>query len=139
MYTSIADRPGTSVDNSQQYALDSLLSDWHRWASGYSGVQGYGQCAMFAGVKSGGRQWDAEGDVLDGALHDSQMRAFDHQVSELKDPIYRTALQIQARNLSTGCSVWTSARLPQDLAERAIILRNARNSLQKRLTDAGIL
>lgn len=92
---------------------------------------------MFHGVRSS-RQWDSESDVLDGTLHNSQMEAFDFHVNEL-DSISRTALAIQARNLATGCKVWTSARLPVDVVERANILQKARNNLTKRLQSAGIL
>ena len=120
-----------------RYLLDSLLADWHKWARGWTGVAAYGSCAMFTGVKSS-RQWDSEGDVLDGALHDSQMKAFDFHVNEL-EPLHRTALQIQARNLVTGKSVWTSVRLPTSIEERAIILTIARNSLTNRLISAGVL
>ncbi len=137
MYQSIADRSGASVDNSQQYALNELLAEWHRWASGWSGVAEHGSCAMFSNVKSS-KQWDSADDVIGSDLHNGQMKTIDFHVNEL-EPLYRTALQIQARNMVTGRSVWTSARLPQDLVERAIILQNARNDLQNRLTQAGIL
>ncbi len=139
MYSSIAERQAVEVENPQQYQLNDLLSEWHRWSMSAGAVQGYGQCAMFTGVKSSGRQWDSENEALDGSLHDAQMQAFDYHVDELQDPMYRTALGIQARNLSTGRSVWTSARLPQDLVQRAVILANARAALTKRLVSAGIL
>jgi hypothetical protein len=52
---------------------------------------------------------------------------------------HRTALQLNARNLCTGRSVWTSARLPADAEMRAHILANARVSLTVKLQNAGIL
>lgn len=120
-----------------RYFLDDLLADWHRWARCWQAVAEHGACAMFSGVKSS-RQWDSENETTDSALHNTQMKAVDFHVNEL-EPMYRTALQIHARNLVTGRSVWTSARLPSDIEERAIILQKARNSLLKRLTIAGIL
>lgn len=120
-----------------RYMLDDLLADWHKWARGWSGVAEHESCAMFTGVISS-RQWDSENDVIDSALHSAQMTAFDFHVNEL-EPLHRTALQIQARNLVTGRSVWSSARLPVDVEERAIILMKARNCLTNRLKDAGIL
>lgn len=119
-----------------RYILDDLLADWHRWAKGYS-AGAHSACAMFIDVKSS-RQYDDEGDVADADLHRSKMKSIDFHVGEL-EPLFRTALQIQARNLVTGFSVWTSARLPVDVVERAVILRDARNNLQDRLMKAGIL
>ena len=93
--------------------------------------------AMFHDVRSP-NQWDSEGDVLDGKLHNAQMESVDFHVNEL-EPLHRTAIGIQARNLVTGRSVWTSARLPENVEERAIILLEARNILLRRLICAGIL
>ena len=120
-----------------RYLLDDLLAQWHRWCNGFEAVPTPRVSAMFSGVKTS-RQWDSEDDCLDGSIHNAQMKAFDFHVGELK-PLQRTALQIQARNIVTGRSVWTSARLPDDIQERAIILRDARNDLVKRLVFAGIL
>jgi len=120
-----------------RYLLDDLLAEWHRWAKGWQDVSAPKTSAMFSAVKIS-RQWDSEDDVLDGSIHNAQMKAFDFHVNELQ-PLQRTALQINARNLVTGRSVWTSARLPQDIEARAIILRDARNDLMKRLVCAGIL
>jgi hypothetical protein len=53
--------------------------------------------------------------------------------------VYRTILQIHARNLSTGRSVWISARLPQDPASRAAILADARAALCIKLRVDGVL
>lgn len=116
--------------------LDSLLADWHMWASGYS-PSTHGTAPMFGQMVSS-RQWDSEDDVLDSNLHRSQMRTVDFCISEL-EPLHRTAIDIQARNLVTGRSVWTSARLPQDVERRAVIVADARIALTKRLATAGVL
>lgn len=120
-----------------RYILDDLLASWHRWASGFSAVATHGASAMFTGVRSS-RQWDDEDDLVDGALHVEQMKAVDFHITEL-EPLHRTAIGIQARNLVTGRSVWTSARLPVDIEERAIIVMEARNNLMRRLLGAGVL
>lgn len=120
-----------------RYILDSILCEWHRWATGWTGVASYGACAMFTGHRSS-RQWDGEGDVLDAAIHNTQMKAVDFHVSELQ-PTHRTAIQINARNLSTGRSVWSSARLPADVQERAVLLADARQALTNRLRNAGVM
>ena len=125
------------MQNDARYLLDDMLAEWHKWAKGWQYVSQPKTSAMFSAVKIS-RQWDSEDDVLDGNLRDAEMKAFDFHVNEL-EPLHRTALQINARNLATGYTVWASARLPQDVAERAIILRDARNKLLSRLTFSGIL
>ena len=125
------------MTESIRYALDALLSDWHQWAKGFSIVGQHGTAPMFNGLVSS-KQWDSESDVIDGSLHHSQMETVDFHISELI-PIHRTAIGINARNLVTGYSVWTSARLPADLEARAKILGEARAILQKRLMDAGVI
>jgi len=120
-----------------RYILDSLLEEWHRWAKGYAITGSHGTAPMFQGMASS-RQWDSESDVVDGTLHNAQMEAVDFHIGELQ-PMYRTAIQIQARNLHTGRSVWTSARLPENIEERAVILLAARNELSTRLANAGVM
>ena len=120
-----------------RYLLDGILSDWFQWARGYQAVASHGTSAMFSGVRSS-RQFDSESDVLDASLHNSQMQAVDFNIGELP-PLQRTALGIQARNLVTGRSVWTSVRLPADIAERAVILADARKALTVKLVSAGVM
>ena len=120
-----------------RYMLDDLLAQWHQWAKGFSIVGQHGTAPMFNGLVSS-KQWDSEGDVLDGNIHHSQMATVDFHIGEL-EPLHRTAIGINARNLVTGRSVWTSARLPTDLEARAVILRTARGILQNKSTSAGIL
>ena len=43
------------------------------------------------------------------------------------------------RNLYTGRSVWVSARLPTDPAQRTAVLVEARSALMARLVRAGVL
>lgn len=117
--------------------LNGLLADWHQWMQGYQAVAGHGTSAMFTGVRSS-RQWDSESDLVDVALHNEQMKAVDFHIGELCS-VYRTALCINALNLATGRSVWTSARLPTDAKQRAEVLQAARTGLICRLRDAGIV
>jgi hypothetical protein len=114
--------------------IDDLLLSWHRWADKWSPCAGHGSCAMFTGVKSS-RQFDSEGDVADASLHNTQMKAVDFQISEMQE-VYRTALQIAARNLSTGAAVWRSPRLPEDAQERGEIVMAAKVELVSRLGNA---
>jgi hypothetical protein len=119
------------------YLISDLLASWHEWASGWSDVAAHGSCAMFTGVRSS-RQWDSANDVVDGSLHNDQMKALDFIVMEM-DPIHRTAIQIKARNLATGVNVWSSPRLPKDPEERAVLMLEAVNALTKRMFAAGMV
>lgn len=120
-----------------RYALDDLLRQWHTWAQGYRLQADIGPSAMFRTTKSP-RGWQDEGEIADETIHHDTMQAVDFAVGQLED-IHRTAIQIEARNLTTGRSVWTSSRLPTDLQERAIVVLNARNALHIRLIRAGVL
>lgn len=117
--------------------LDSILADWHRWCASYSAIASCGKAPMWREVRPT-RQWETMYDINDRQIEDSTMESVDFHVSELPAD-QRTALQINARNLVTGRSVWTSARLPADLQERAVLLGVARAALVVRLADAGIL
>lgn len=92
---------------------------------------------MFTDVKSS-RQWQDADEVLDNAKHNSTMKAIDFIVGEM-EPSHRTALQLKARNLCTGVSVWTSARLPTDPLQRTEILMKAKTVLLQRLSAAGVM
>lgn len=117
--------------------FDDLLCQWHHWSRGYRAIADVGSSPMFHQAKSG-RQYESQYDLAEQATDDAAMRAVDFHVYELS-PIQRTALQINARNLATGRQVWRSARLPEDVAARAIVLAAARAALLARLVDAGIL
>jgi hypothetical protein len=123
--------------NDSAEILNSLLCDWHRWAKGYQHVGGINTSPMFREVKSG-RQWDTVDEIISSDLVHSQMEALDSIIMQLRD-VYRTSLQLQARNLHTGYAVWTSARLPADPLERATILGEARAELTVKLQNAGVL
>lgn len=125
------------MKDDSRYILDDLLCEWFRWSQGYQPVAAHGTSAMFAGVKSS-RQWDSENEATDGSLHNEQMKTVDFNVNEM-EPLHRTAIGIQARNLVTGRSVWTSARLPVDVQQRAAVLGEARSALTWRLVRAGVL
>ena len=117
--------------------LSAMLVDWHRWACGYKHVGGINSSPMFREVKNG-RQWDTVDEIIDSDIEHSRMEALDHIIMCLPD-VQRTALQLQARNLHTGKSVWSSARLPTSEKERVVLLVGARGALLLKLRDAGIM
>jgi hypothetical protein len=120
-----------------RYRLDDILSQWHQWCNGYAVLGEHKTSAMFNGVRNY-KQYDTEYEVNDSSLHSAQMKTVNFHVEEL-NPMQRTAVGMQARNLCTGRSVWSSARLPADIAQRATLLAEARNILCKKLISAGIL
>ena len=122
--------------NDSYEILNSMLCDWHRWARGYQHVGGINASPMFRECKNG-RQWDTVSEIIDSDIEHTRMAEVDHLIMGLLD-VYRTAIQIQARNLYTGRSVWDSARLPKDPAERQMILVKAREALTIQLQEAGI-
>jgi len=117
--------------------LDDLLGRWHAWAKGFSPVAPPGFDPMFADATSS-RQYDSSDDVLDGQINSKIMAAVDFQVSEMTDP-HRTGIYINARNVHTGRSVWSSPRLPADPLERGVVVTEARVMLLKRLIAAGVV
>jgi len=117
--------------------LNDLLIDWHHWAKRWTPHAEPTTGAMWRGVKSS-RQWEDTLDIADQSQLNATMQAIEFAVSEM-EPIYRTALQINARNLATGVSVWSSPRLPTDLQSRAQLLGLARQELSAKLAKAGLL
>jgi hypothetical protein len=123
-------------------ALTELLLQWHRWQIGFTPVPTCGADPMFRNAKSG-KGWDSTGQVIHDELNASTMEAIDFHVGELPDVEktrpYRSAIYTIAKNLHAGRNVWSSARLPVDPMERAIIYMEARNMLTRRLIAAGVM
>lgn len=119
-----------------QHLLDDILANWHRWARGYQHAAGINSSPMFRECCSNNRQWASLDEVADDDK--SQCKAVDAIIMAMS-PEFRTALQINAKNICTGRNVWTSARLPADAETRARILTDARVALTVKLRSAGIL
>jgi hypothetical protein len=116
--------------------LSDLLRQWHKWACGYKHVGGINSSPMFR-YATASRGYEGD-DAIDSAIDSATCEAVDFQVMEMA-PVHRTILQLQARNLVSGASVWSSPRLPADPEERAVILMEARNALMKRLIFCGVI
>ena len=124
------------MKNDSYEILNDLLCQWFKWANGYKYSDGIKSSPMFRECRSNHRQWSTLDEVAD--EDKSQWEHMDAVIMGLCD-VYRSALQIQARNLCTGRSVWTSARLPTDPSMRAHLLAEARNALTIKLRIDGIL
>ena len=118
--------------------LNSLLAQWHQWGMRCSMGKGYPTRDLTCRAAHASRQYDDVNGALDTDIDNSVMEAFDHAAYRVPQP-WLTALQIQAKNLSTGASVWRSPRLPVDTLERAILTTEARNKLMRELMKDGVL
>ena len=123
------------IDDTQELISD-LLSRWHNWRSnqasgGYPTVNA--ACRLYRCSK----QHDDINGALDTDLEHRQMEAVDLCIDRIAQP-YNTALQINARNLCTGVSVWQSARLPADRVAAAELLVQARALLLIEFVKAGV-
>ena len=125
--------------------LDDLLSRWHNWMreKPVNGLDRMDDPAFKKAQRAEG--WDSGDDEVDELLNAQKMAAIDFHVSGdsrgqggLDNP-YRAAIYVLARNCYTGRKVWISPRLPKDPAELAVLLREARNMLTRRLMTAGIM
>lgn len=117
-------------------ALDSILSEWHAWASADGVGRGFPSRAVACGNFRISRQYDYDNGVLDGDIDNTRMRDVDFQVREMQDP-HRSAIYANAKALCTGFAVWRHPRIAPEDQER--ITGEARAILSGRLTAAGIL
>jgi hypothetical protein len=118
--------------------VNDLLSRWHHWASQFALVAGFATCSSAMEQFRASRQYDSENGAIDQDIENRIMAAVDACIDRVHQP-YRTALWINARNLSTGLIVWRSARLPVDALERALLVAEARARLVKVMDQRGLL
>lgn len=119
-------------------SLDALLIMWHTFASQEGVGWGYPSRAPASHQYRCSRQYDDTNGAIDGDVDRAIAQAVGHQVDKIADP-HRTALHMNARNLASGVSVWSSPRLPADQLERAHVVAAARNMLARRLMAEGLL
>lgn len=119
-------------------SLDALLIIWHTWSSADQVGQGYPSEAPGCKLYRVSRQYDTDNGALDGEVDAALGAAVDALVNQMQDP-YRTAIHINARNLKTQVSVWSSGRLPFDPVERARIVAEAREQIARKLQAHGLL
>ncbi len=119
--------------------LDYMLAGWHRWKSEQGHAQGYkpGGIARYA---ESSNHWDWLNGAEDDRAEEQMMRGFDEAIDTIPDEPrrWRLALCFEARNLSTGFTVWSSPRLPQDPGERETLVLEARNKLLQKLHRSGL-
>ena len=127
----------TNLKTAAEQALDNLLIDWHKHCTSYQ-TGGYGKATPMCRNAKSSRGWDSIDDIADSIEHAANVEAVDFQISQMA-PEHRTALGMYARNLVTGNSVWTSARLPADPIARTFVLTQAKQELTRRLKRESVI
>lgn len=117
--------------------LNDLLSRWHRYSISTPPDIGYYKANPSCRLYRASRQYDAENGARDSDTEASIMEAVDHAIEMMEQP-WSTAVQLNARNLATGITVWISPRLPADDIERAHLLMHARAKLLILLELGGV-
>lgn len=120
--------------------LNDLLSRWHDYRNGYKHTRGHRSDAVFRDAGSGSA-WDWLNGAEDARAEQQIMRGVDAAVERVPDEPrhWRTAIHFEARNQYLGVSVWTSLRLPQNRAEREVLVLEARNRLLLELRSGGVM
>lgn len=129
--------PKTDID----YKLDDLLAEWHRHAAMYRLSKGY------AGTDATCRDYRAPGhyDWANGASDAKSDRIAMETMDDAMGNVpnhphrWRTCLEFQARNLSTGFTVWSSPVLPKRKDELEVLQIEARTQLLKQLRRLGVM
>jgi hypothetical protein len=126
------------MQNDIQHVLSSMLAEWHRHCQHTAMRSGYpGRAAGFGQFRSNS-QYDWANGVEDEMVDKRIMEGFDAAAQRIPQPWF-TALQFEARNLVVRHQVWTSPRLPQDPAEREVLILEARVRLLRELARDGVL
>lgn len=118
--------------------ISDLLARWHQWSAGHVYATGYASINAACRMARASRQYDDQNGSLDAQIDVSLMEAVDAQIDEIPQP-WRTALEVQARNLATGAAVWSSPRLPKDDQARRAVVVEARRQFAARLARANLL
>lgn len=121
--------------------LDGLLIDWHNWRGGYSLSKGYSSADSTCRDHQAPTHWDWWNGAADARSEELTVKAVDVAIQSIPNTPqpWNTAIQMEARNLAGGASVWSSARLPQEREEREVLRLEARNMLARRLRNDGVL
>ena len=118
--------------------LDDLLVLWHHSCMHYRVTRGWASRSAGMGQYRASRQYDDTNGALDEQLTGVTIKAVEFQVSEMAEP-FKSAIHANAKNLASGCRVWSSPRLPESAMERTALISQARSMLLNRLHGAGVL
>lgn len=120
--------------------LDDILVRWHLWGASYRKAVSRGYNGVAAGMESyrASRQRDDENGALDAAIDNRIMAQVDFEVGEMP-ALEQMAVRCDARSLHLGIAVMVNPRLPSNPEDRAVLLRQARDTLHERLVASGVM
>ena len=104
--------------------INETLIEWHRWSAFERDGRGYPAKAAGLDTRTSRQYADDSDDLIDKV----RMERVDFMIGRM-DGIARDYLALNARNLSTGHTVWSSPRLPASATVRAVGLSVARGAL----------
>ncbi len=118
--------------------IDEALRTWHVWASSGRPVEGYPTECPSCRMSRARNRADTQYDDAEQSRSTEIAQFLDGLISQFEDP-YRTALAINARNITTGVNVWVSARLPENRQKRAEVIAEARSMFGRELFRIGLM
>lgn len=121
--------------------LNDLLSRWHEYRHGYRAARGHSGSNAACRDAGSGSAWDWINGAEEARAEQQIMRGVDAAVERVPDEPrhWRTAIHFEARNLHSGAAVWLSPHLPQNRAEREVLVMEARNRLMLELRKEGVM
>lgn len=121
--------------------IDGLLIAWHEWRTGYRLGRGYSGSDSTCQDYRAPTHWDWKNGAAQERAEDQMMRGVDRAIERVpNDPRrWRQAVEIEARNLHSGASVWSSPAMPSDPAELEVLRIEARTRLLLELQREGTL
>lgn len=121
--------------------LDALLAEWFQWKRSYRLAPGWGSASATTRDHRSAGHWDWWNGAADDRADYLRIKGFDEAMDRVPNTPHRwrTALEFQAMNLSSGASVWRSPVLPQDREELDLLLLEGRVKLLGELRKAGML
>ena len=121
--------------------LDSLLLEWYEHFRGYTLTKGH----RTASATTADYSTPTHHDWRNGAEDDRAEKLRKKWLNECMEAVpnhphrWRTVLEMHARNLHSGASVWGSLVLPKDKNELEILLIEARNKLLLQLKRKDLI
>jgi hypothetical protein len=121
--------------------LDWLLAAWHEWRRGLRYAERAHRAATVTNNYRAPGHHDWSNGAADAKADEMVNKQIDQSVQRLPNEPHRwrTAIEFEARNLSTGHSVWRSPYLPADQEELAVLILEARSKLMLELRRDGVM
>jgi hypothetical protein len=132
----------TNPQSELDHKIDDLLIRWHEWNASYVPSTGFAsRDATSRDAVSAWSPYDRDNGVSEAHFEREVMRAVSRAIDRIPNVphMYRTAIQIEARNLAVGVDVWWSGRLPKNAEEAEVLRLEARNILAKELMREGCI